>query len=150
MHSYGANIYLVWDAWYFQPPRLGQYATGRLAQIEKPANLVAVSELTGPQDTTVGRDDNMSGQSWTVDHLIARKRHQGGGIYIFADGHAKWIRGPEPWCKRSWSPVTWVKYCGEPCASRQAGLQAWFNPIDRECAAGCYERDDACKDAGVQ
>jgi prepilin-type N-terminal cleavage/methylation domain-containing protein/prepilin-type processing-associated H-X9-DG protein len=149
MRSYGANLYLVWDSYYFQPPQLGSYSPGRLAQIERPANLVAITELTGSQIAIPGRDDNMSGQTWTVDYMIARQRHQGGGIYIFADGHAKWLRAPDKWCARSYSPVTWIKYCDQPCAARQAGAQAWFNPIDRECATGCNTREDACKDAGV-
>jgi len=133
VRSYGANGYLVLDDYYWS---MGG-TPARLAAISFPASIVFVAETAGSgRDNIWGRDDKDKG--WNLPEVAGRVRHGGGANYVLADGHAKWFKGPDPWTGRSWSPVTWIKYCSEPCASRQAGAQAWYYPVDRECEPGCY------------
>jgi prepilin-type N-terminal cleavage/methylation domain-containing protein/prepilin-type processing-associated H-X9-DG protein len=131
--SYGANGYLVYDDYYWA----GGGAPARLAAILNPANIVFVAETAGSgRDNIWGRDDTDKG--WNLPEIAARGRHSGGAHFVMADGHAKWFKAPDPWATRSWAPVTWIKFCGSPCAARHAGLQAWYHPIDKECEPGCF------------
>jgi prepilin-type processing-associated H-X9-DG protein len=131
--SYGANGYLVLDDYYWS--RGG--TTAKLAAIPSPASLVFVAESAGSgRDNVWGRDDTDKG--WNLPEVAGRARHSGGANFVLTDGHARWLKAPDPWASRSWAPVTWIKFCGEPCASRQAGAQVWYYPIDKECETGCY------------
>ena len=51
---------------------------------------------------------------------IAPQRHGGGANYTFADGHAKWFKGPSAsWRARSMSGVAWRR-------SLAPNAVAWF------------------------
>jgi prepilin-type N-terminal cleavage/methylation domain-containing protein/prepilin-type processing-associated H-X9-DG protein len=149
VRSYAANGYMVWDGWYYTPPQLGQYKPASLAQLNTPASIVLTAENAGYATSIFGRDDTSCPTCWQRDYLLGRQRHQGGSVYVFADGHAKYLKAPGKWCQRSWSPVTWIRYCGQPCAGMQGGVQARFYPLDSDCAAGCWAQDIGCQREGV-
>jgi prepilin-type N-terminal cleavage/methylation domain-containing protein/prepilin-type processing-associated H-X9-DG protein len=134
MRSYGANGYLVFDDYYWA----GGTQPAKLAAIPHPANIIFVAELGAVpgRDNVWGRDEVDKG--WNVAEVTARVRHSGGANYVLADGHAKWFKGPDPFSRRAWAPVTWIRYCGEPCATLHRSAQAWFGPVDKECEPGCY------------
>jgi prepilin-type N-terminal cleavage/methylation domain-containing protein/prepilin-type processing-associated H-X9-DG protein len=136
MRSYGANGYLVFDNYYWSQG----VSPAKLASILHPASIVFVAETAGSgRDNIWGRDEVDKG--WNLPEVAGRVRHAGGANYVLADGHAKWFKGPDPWSRRSWAPVTWIRYCGEPCASLHRGAQAWYYPIGSECEPGCYADD---------
>jgi prepilin-type N-terminal cleavage/methylation domain-containing protein/prepilin-type processing-associated H-X9-DG protein len=136
MRSYGANGYLVKDDFYFSTGE----APAKLAEITLPANIVFVAETGGSaRDEVYGRDDK--NKDWNVPEVAGRVRHSGGGNFVLADGHAKWFKGPDPWHRRSWAPVTWIKYRGTPCSTNQAGAQVWYYPLSGEAADGCDTTD---------
>jgi prepilin-type N-terminal cleavage/methylation domain-containing protein/prepilin-type processing-associated H-X9-DG protein len=96
-----------------------------MAAVESPASLVAVVESEGSRDW-VDRDDRPSFHE--CGYMMGRMRHQGGGNYVLADGHAKWFRGPADWWRRSSGPVVY-QHC---CDSRGSDDAAWLTP-----ASGC-------------
>jgi prepilin-type N-terminal cleavage/methylation domain-containing protein/prepilin-type processing-associated H-X9-DG protein len=81
-----------------------------LASIQAPANLVMVTHALGTRPA-VGGDDTTSGctgneegatgvplaQGGAPVYCAARFRHSEGAVYLMADGHAKWFKGPASW-----------------------------------------------------
>jgi prepilin-type N-terminal cleavage/methylation domain-containing protein/prepilin-type processing-associated H-X9-DG protein len=89
-----------------------------VASIDNPANQVAFAEAEGVRYFTDGNDtethDGVSdaslqgydlgsgasssvlGDIWAANgaYCLGRQRHSGGGNYIFADGHVKWVKAP--------------------------------------------------------
>jgi len=51
-------------------------------------------------------------------YCAARFKHNGGAVYLMADNHAKWFRGPDSWNKPG-SAVAYRK-------SLTPNAQAWF------------------------
>ena len=81
-----------------------------LAELQAPAQLVLAAHGLGTRpciagdDTTSGCTGNESGttglpaaQGSSTVYCAARFRHNGGSVYLLADGHAKWYRGPGSW-----------------------------------------------------
>lgn len=117
-------------------PTLGWFPMGvqGLPSVESPAQRVLVCEgmgyvgNTGGDDWTtqctnietgfpsiagrlIGRPDNYCG---------ARYRHSGGSVYTFADGHAKWFKGPSTsWRAPGTQGIAWRK-------SLVPNAQGWF------------------------
>ena len=52
-------------------------------------------------------------------YCSARYKHGGGAVYLLADGHVKWFRGPDSWRARSTSGVAYRK-------SLAPNAAAWF------------------------
>jgi prepilin-type N-terminal cleavage/methylation domain-containing protein/prepilin-type processing-associated H-X9-DG protein len=127
--SYGANGNLMpsWanatDGWF--PGK----RPATLASIDKPAQVVLSEHtwggrvMTGGDDWTSGCMGDESGVSagWMSSFYCAmRFVHSGGAVYLLADGHAKWFRGPgDSWRARSTMGVAWRK-------SLAPNAQAWF------------------------
>ncbi len=103
-----------------------------LAQLGAPANVVLATHAMGTRpavagdDTTTGCTGNESGtppgapapQGGAGVYCAARYKHNGGSVYLLADGHAKWFRGPDSWRDRG-SAVAYRK-------SLSPNAQAWF------------------------
>jgi prepilin-type N-terminal cleavage/methylation domain-containing protein/prepilin-type processing-associated H-X9-DG protein len=99
-----------------------------LAAIETPAQTVAIVETEGSRDW-VDRDDRPAYHE--CGYMMGRMRHQGGGNYILADGHAKWYKGPADWWRRSPGPAVYRHCCDEARAKDDA---VWLRPIS---GCGC-------------
>jgi prepilin-type N-terminal cleavage/methylation domain-containing protein/prepilin-type processing-associated H-X9-DG protein len=102
-----------------------------LASINAPASVVLVGHGLGTRpsiggdDVTTGCTGNEEGatglpapQSHSAVYCAARFRHNGGAVYMMADGHAKWFRGPDSWRGRG-TAVAYRK-------SQSPSAQAWF------------------------
>jgi prepilin-type processing-associated H-X9-DG protein len=93
-----------------------------LAAVEFPAQIVAIVETEGSRDW-VDRDDRPMYHE--CGWMMGRMRHNGGGNYVLADGHAKWYKGPADWWRRSSAPVAY-RHC---CDARANDDAAWLRPI---------------------
>jgi prepilin-type processing-associated H-X9-DG protein len=99
-----------------------------MAAVEFPAQVLAIAETEGSRDW-IDRDDRPNQHE--CGYMMGRMRHQGGGTYVLADGHAKWYKGPADWWRRSSGPVVY-QHC---CDSRGADDAAWITPISG-CSCG--------------
>ncbi|MFN3653346.1 MAG: DUF1559 domain-containing protein [Armatimonadota bacterium] len=105
-----------------------------LAQINAPAQVVLAAHARGVRpaiagdDVTSGCTGDEAGYPPTGNPAIsgasvycsARYRHNGGSVYLMADGHAKWFRGPgASWRDTSTAGVAWKK-------SLAPNAAAWF------------------------
>jgi prepilin-type N-terminal cleavage/methylation domain-containing protein/prepilin-type processing-associated H-X9-DG protein len=97
-----------------------------LASVYAPANVLAFVESEGSRDFA-DREDRPAFHE--CGWMMGRLRHQKGGNYVMADGHAKWFRGPENWHQRSAGPVVMVHCCDQ----RGNDDAAWMFPIDAQC-----------------
>ncbi len=102
-----------------------------LASVSAPASVVLLAHGLGTRPA-VGGDDmtsNCTGseegmtavpvnQGSAAAYCAARFKHNGGGVYLLADGHAKWFRGPDAWHLPG-SAVAYRK-------SLSPNAQAWF------------------------
>ena len=90
--SYALNRYFFYDAstWGFNPA-----AGWALASIPSPANRIFVCEST----SFLGRELIGPGNLSLVvnGQPLLLNRHSEGGIYLYADGHAKWHKRPVSW-----------------------------------------------------
>ncbi|HEU4754202.1 MAG TPA: H-X9-DG-CTERM domain-containing protein, partial [Armatimonadota bacterium] len=108
----------------------GKGLTG-LATFNAPASVVLVTHAVGTRPA-VGGDDvttnctgNEEGASGLPPQMggasvycAARFKHNGGSVYLMADGHAKWFRGPNSW-RAPGAAVAYRK-------SQSPNAQAWF------------------------
>ncbi len=102
--SYTANAYLMPS--YSGAAGWFPYQVTKLASIDKSAQVVMASHNTGGR-TMTGGDDVTTGcmgvesglpSGWHSSYYCAgRFQHNGGTVYLLADGHAKWFRGPNSW-----------------------------------------------------
>jgi prepilin-type N-terminal cleavage/methylation domain-containing protein/prepilin-type processing-associated H-X9-DG protein len=126
--SYGANGNLMPT---FNTAK-GDWFPGRISQlasISAPAQVVLVSHtqgvrtMSGGDDWTTGcmGDEEGVAPGWNSSYYCAaRYRHNGGAVYLLADGHSKWFRGPgDSWRSRSTAGVAWRK-------SLAPNAAAWF------------------------
>jgi prepilin-type processing-associated H-X9-DG protein len=89
----------------------GTQGPGNLASMNAPSSLVLAAHGLGTRPS-VGGDDVTTGclgqesgvpggappaQGSTQVYCAARFKHNGGSVYLLADGHAKWFRGPASW-----------------------------------------------------
>jgi len=91
----------------------------RLAALSRPAETIMIADGQGAKDWTAGMGWNAiycvvdPGPSWYAKEGLDKTwaladRHNGGGSYIFADGHARWMRrdavinGPREAGKEMW------------------------------------------------
>jgi prepilin-type processing-associated H-X9-DG protein len=102
-----------------------------LPSISAPSSVVLVTHSLGTRPA-VGGDDVTSGCTGNEEgamgvppqmgsaavYCAARYKHNGGSVYLMADGHAKWFRGPASWRGRGAS----VAYR----RSLSPDAQAWF------------------------
>jgi hypothetical protein len=110
----------------------GDWFPGRitsLASINAPAHVVLVAHTRGVR-TMTGGDDVTSGcmssefnaapnHPHAADYCAARYAHNGGTIYLLADSHVKWFKGPASWRAANGSGVAWRK-------SVAPNATAWF------------------------
>lgn len=106
-----------------------------LAVLNAPAQLVLACEGMG-YISAIGGDDwttdcirRSSGYPAGITNLVqgmswiycgARYRHSGGSVYLLADGHVKWVKGPgNSWRTRATTGVAWSK-------SLAPDAMAWF------------------------
>ena len=121
--SYAANgnalpMYNKGLAAWFPGPAL----TG-LPQYQAPATVVLVAHGMGTRPAIAG-DDWTTGctglesgtpagapaaQGGAVVYCAARFKHSQGSVYLLADGHAKWFRGPNSWLAPSTSGAAYRK-----------------------------------------
>lgn len=117
-------------------PALGWFPMGvqGLASVDAPAQRVLACEGMGYVGNTGGDDwttqcvNVETGFPSIAGRLIghpdnycgARYRHNGGSVYVLADGHAKWYKGPSTsWRAAGTQGVAWRK-------SLVPNAQAWF------------------------
>ena len=126
--SYGANGNLIPT----YNTAKGDWFPGRitsLASIQAPSSVVLVEHTRGVR-TMSGGDDWTSGcmgdefnaaprHPLSSDYCAARYQHNGGSVYLLADGHVKWFRGPSSWRAPSTTGVAWRK-------SLAPNAVAWF------------------------
>ncbi len=110
--SYGLN--------YFLTKFYGSIATGgvvgtdpewnappkSIASVQEAARVVLAAEISGGRVVTTGNDTNnypatgdITSAIWKAfgtNWVTGRDRHFGGTNYLFADGHVKWARTPDP------------------------------------------------------
>jgi prepilin-type N-terminal cleavage/methylation domain-containing protein/prepilin-type processing-associated H-X9-DG protein len=94
-----------------------------LANQQAPATLVMAAHSMGTRPS-IGGDDWTTGctglesgtpagapaaQGGATVYCAARFKHNGGSVYLLADGHAKWFRGPDSWRGASTSNVAYRK-----------------------------------------
>lgn len=92
----------------------GSALTG-LPQQQAPATLVLAAHAMGTRPAVAG-DDVTSGctglesgtpagapaaQGGATVYCAGRYKHAGGSVYLLADGHVKWFRGPDSWLDTS-------------------------------------------------
>jgi prepilin-type N-terminal cleavage/methylation domain-containing protein len=120
-----ANKALLPNPWF-----PGSQLTG-LANIQAPSSVVLVTHALGTRPS-VGGDDTTSGCTGNEEgangvppqmggasvYCAARFRHQLGSVYLLADYHAKWFRGPASWVAKG-AQVSYRK-------SLAPGAAAWF------------------------
>ena len=103
-----------------------------LAALQAPTSLVLLAHGMGTRPTVAG-DDVTTGctgteagvpagapppQGNTTVYCAARFKHNNGSVYLLADGHAKWFRGPSSW-RGQGSSVAYRK-------SLSPNAAAWF------------------------
>lgn len=129
VRSYGVNSNLMpfmqsgWSSKWFP----GKFTS--LAEIKAPAEVVLAAHQTGGRvavsgddwTTTCQGDEEGSAPGWLSSYYCAaRYQHNGGSVFVLADGHAKWFRGPgSSWRERSVSGVAYRK-------SLAPNAAAWF------------------------
>jgi len=80
--------------------------------LQAPANVILVTEAMGSRIFTDGDDvDSLTGQPSIIQqeraiYLWARTRHSGGANYGFNDGHAKYLKAPNPSFTSTWTAPT--------------------------------------------
>jgi prepilin-type N-terminal cleavage/methylation domain-containing protein/prepilin-type processing-associated H-X9-DG protein len=105
-----------------------------LAELQAPASLVLAAHGRGTRPTVAG-DDQTTGctgneagvpagapapQGNTSVYCGARYKHNGGAVYLLADGHVKWFRGPaDSWRSANSTGVAYRK-------SLAPNASAWF------------------------
>ncbi len=102
-----------------------------LASLNAPAQVVLVAHgmgtrpAVGGDDVTTGCTGNEEGtgpvpppQGHAGVYCAARFKHNNGSVYLLADGHAKWYRGPDSW-RATGSAVAYRR-------SLSPNAQAWF------------------------
>jgi prepilin-type N-terminal cleavage/methylation domain-containing protein/prepilin-type processing-associated H-X9-DG protein len=99
-----------------------------LASINQAAQVVLVSHNSGGR-TMAGGDDWTTGcmgteagcpEGWNSSFYCAgRFQHNGGSVYLLADGHAKFFKGPSSWRAASLTGVAWRR-------SLAPNASAWF------------------------
>ncbi len=88
------------------PPEWYNTAPSALASVNSPAQVVLLTEGAGSRVYTYGDDSNVypltdatdtyGQQDCNYNWVLARTRHSSGALYSFTDGHAKWVRAPQP------------------------------------------------------
>jgi prepilin-type N-terminal cleavage/methylation domain-containing protein/prepilin-type processing-associated H-X9-DG protein len=131
--SYAANRYLM-PAYRAGAQTPETQPVSSLAAVEAPASLVILAPNHGGLPQTYGRDDryNLSSSQHEAGYMNARTRHSDGANFTFADGHAKWFKGPSDYRARSTTGVVWQR-CEAP--SRFANASGWFAPLSGSNAA---------------
>ncbi len=111
----------------------GEMAQRLLASMQAPAEVVMVAHGRGTRPAIAGDDwasqctGDETGYPPTGNPAIgnasvycaARYKHNGGSVYLLADGHVKWFRGPDSWRARSMTGVAYRKSLAPAAA-------AWF------------------------
>jgi prepilin-type N-terminal cleavage/methylation domain-containing protein/prepilin-type processing-associated H-X9-DG protein len=109
----------------------GQSGPRALASIEAPSSVVLAGHALGTRPSIAG-DDVTSGCTGDEEgvsgvppimgsaavYCAARYKHNGGAVYLMADLHAKWYRGPDSWI----APGSGVAYR----RSLAPNARAWF------------------------
>ena len=129
VRSYGVNSNLMpfmqvnWSPNWFP----GRFTS--LAGINQVSQVVLAAHQTGGRvaisgdDWTTGcmGDEEGSAPGWNSGfYCAARYQHNGGSVYLLADGHAKWFRGPsESWRTANTTGVAYRK-------SLAPNAAAWF------------------------
>lgn len=95
-----------------------------LAAINQPASVAELGPNLGTIPDINGRDDRYVGASiHEQGYMLARRRHNLGANYTFADGHAKWFRAPDDYRAQNLRGVCWQSPIR---GSRYANCGAWF------------------------
>lgn len=103
-----------------------------LSSTDAPASVVLLAHGLGTRPS-IGGDDTTSGCTGSEQgaagvppqmgsaavYCAARYRHSGGAVYLMADSHAKWFKGPGSWRARSTTGAAYRK-------SLAPGAAAWF------------------------
>ena len=122
--SYALNRYFFYDISTF---KFSPSAAYTLAAIPAPASKLFIvesasllgRELIGPSNLSLV----VNGQPPLL------RRHKEGGIYVYADGHAKWHKMPGNWDPTSVGGIPSAKWTALPAASTDppsAQFQQWF------------------------
>jgi len=94
-----------------------------LASIGAPADVVLAMEGSGYVGNSGGDDvttacsavesgfPTLSGRliGWADNYCAARYRHSSGSVYVLADGHAKWFKGPSQSWRAPGTTVAWKR-----------------------------------------
>jgi prepilin-type N-terminal cleavage/methylation domain-containing protein/prepilin-type processing-associated H-X9-DG protein len=129
VRSYGVNSNLMpfmqsgWSSKWFP----GKFTS--LAEINSVSSIVLAAHQTGGRvavsgddvTTNCSGDEEGSAPGWNSGYYCAaRFQHNGGSVYVLADGHAKWFKGPTTsWRAKSTLGVAYRKSLAPAAA-------AWF------------------------
>jgi prepilin-type N-terminal cleavage/methylation domain-containing protein/prepilin-type processing-associated H-X9-DG protein len=113
------------SGWFPTTKFMGLPSIGQSAQIVLAAHNPATGSggrfMTGGDDVTTGCTGAESGcvAAWNSGiYCAGRFQHSGGSVYLLADGHAKWYKGPASW-RQPGTAVAWRK-------SLAPNAAAWF------------------------
>ncbi len=127
LRSYGPNANLM-------PPGRGATADKPLvvvplAVVGSPASLVMLSPSGGSLPEVSGRDEGgyASRSIHEQGYMLARRRHNIGENYTFADGHAKYYKAPDDYTKQSLNGVCWRSPTSG--GAQYANCSAWFGAV---------------------
>lgn len=109
---YALNYYF-----YRLPGGISNFALtgGSLSEVITPSSKIFIAETAS----------NSSREIVRPDRYLGFERHQGGGVYIMADTHAKWHKMPQWWKE---SGPTW----GTPESVENLPCPQWFKWIDND------------------
>jgi prepilin-type N-terminal cleavage/methylation domain-containing protein/prepilin-type processing-associated H-X9-DG protein len=122
--NYAANGYVMPQF----TPAAGWYPVGglrnlasisRASQVVFAAHSIVGRSMVGGDDTTTGCT-GVEARGDSSSYCAARYQHSGGSVYLLADGHAKWYRGPgDSWRSPGTIGVAWRRSLAPAAA-------AWF------------------------
>jgi prepilin-type N-terminal cleavage/methylation domain-containing protein/prepilin-type processing-associated H-X9-DG protein len=120
MSSYACSIWLMGTTSPSAP----------LAAVEMPANVIMVVEnryatpISNVTDAACASDPDKNANANDRGYCQGRARHSGGGNYVLADGHVKWLKAPSDYRQPS-GAIASIHYCD----TRGGDDTIWGRPL---------------------
>ncbi len=126
--SYALNRYFFYD---YSTFKFNPAASTALAAIIAPANRIFVTESVSSLGRELIGPSNLSLTTGGQPPLMSR--HSGGGVYLYADGHAKWHKLPATWDPTAVGGIPSSAWSALPAAATTAPTSQyaqWFPWVD--------------------
>ena len=128
--SYALNRYFFYD---YNTFKFNPAAATALASIPMPASRIFVAESVSSFGRELIGPSNLNLAPKGTPPLFTR--HSGGGIYLYADGHAKWHKMPASWDPTAPGGIpqsAWTTVPAVATTDPTARFKQWFPWIDGE------------------